>query len=168
LLPALFGQQKALAVENPRKFKRIYFYPGESIRFQTYDSKAKYQGRIVRVMDSTVVLAMKANFADAHGSGSETFRDYVPLKEIRLVYRRPTGSYGEYFRRMYAGTAMLSGSILITGTLVNSLVYERTPHLNSLFLAGSTLVSGLLVQALSRNKYRLNRNWRLRAMSGFN
>jgi hypothetical protein len=119
-------------------------------------------------MDSTVVLAMATEFEDDQGAASETFRDYVPLREIRLVYRRPTGSYGEYFRRMYANTAMVSGTSLIGGTLVNSLVYERSPHLNSLFIAGSILASGLLVQALSRDKYRLDRHWRLRAMSGFN
>lgn len=161
---ALSGfSQKILSVENPRKFKRIMYFPGDYIRFQGKDGKSSYHGLIEAVDDSMIVLIKSIKQANSGDETTNTFRDYVPISEIGTVYNTEK-TYWQYFKHMYSGTAMVAGGVLIGGTSVNTLLEQQTPKAESLLIATGILVSGLIVRYIGRDKYKIGNRWQIRAM----
>ena len=160
-LPAF--SQKYLALEHNKRFKRIIFKPGDYVRFQTHDGEAKYSGIIEAVDDSTIVLVKVVQLENEDDATNNVFRDYVPIKEIRAIYNgRP--SYWKYFKRMYSGTAMVGGGLLIVITALNTLLENDVPDPNSLIITSAILTSGLIVRYIGRDKYKIGKKWSLRAM----
>lgn len=154
--------QKYLSLENPKKFKRIIFQPGDYIRFQTRDGNARYHGTIEAVYDSVVVLVKTIKMANSGDATNNVFRDYVPLHEIQAVYNGKK-SYGRYFRNMYAAAATIGGGALIGITSLNTLLERGKPDQTSLIIASGLLTSGLIVRYLGRNKWKIGNQWQLHA-----
>ncbi len=155
--------QKVLALENPARFKRIIFKPGDYIRFGTDDSQARFSGTIESIDDSVVVIVKVVTVENEGDATNNVFRDYVPIREITKVYN-PDQGWWYYFRNMYSGTAMIGGGVLILGSIFNSWVLDSPPDPSSIILASSIYASGLIVRYLGRNKYKIGKRWKLRAM----
>lgn len=155
--------QKVLSLENPAKFKRILFQPGDYIRFGTDDTQAKFSGLIESVDDSVVVIVKTVKIENEGDATTNVFRDYVPIREITKVYEMDR-NWWFFFRNMYSGTAIIGGGALILGTIINSIILDTPPDPNSIILASSVSASGLLVRYLGRNKYKIGKKWQLRAM----
>lgn len=157
----LMSQQKVLSLENPTKYKRYIFAPGEYIRFQTHDSNAKYDGIIESLDDSVIVLVkqFRLNKDDRH---PRIFRDYVPLKEIKAVYLNEP-SFWRRLRYGFYRTTLVGGSVVISGTVVNTLTGGGAPDPLFLILSSSILTSGLIVRYLGRDKFKLGKKWFLKA-----
>ncbi len=162
LLPEGFTQ-KILALENPKKFKRIIFQVGDPIRFGTDDSQARFSGMIESVDDSVVVI-VKAVKVENEGDGTNNlFRDYVPIREITVVYNLDR-DWWYFFRNAYSGTALIGGGALVAISVINALIENQNPDPASIIIASGISASGLLARTLGRNKYKLGKQWRLRAM----
>ncbi len=162
-LPAPLLSQKVLSLENPGRFKRIFFQPGDVIRFGTEDSQGKFSGVIEAVSDSVVVIVKVVKIENEGDATNNVFRDYVPIREITVVYNT-RGNWWSAFRNMYAGAALVGGGALIGIGVVNSILENQPPDPGSLILAGSISASGLLMRSIGRNKYRIGKAWQLRAM----
>jgi hypothetical protein len=155
--------QKVLAVENVHRLKRITFQPGDFIRFQTRDSKARFNGVIETVTDSNLVIVRAVKMENEGDATNTVFRDYVPLREIEMVYD-PAKTYWKYFKNMYSGMAMIGGGMLITFTAVNSIAGDQVPDPTSVIIATGILTSGFIIRYIGRDKYRVGKRWTLRAM----
>ena len=162
-LPVSLFSQKVLSLENPGRFKRIFFQPGDVIRFGTEDSQGKFSGVIESVSDSVIVIVKVVQIENEGDATNNVFRDYVPLREITVVYNT-RGNWWSTFRNMYAGAALVGGGALIGIGVVNSIIENQAPDPGSMILAGSISASGLLMRSLGRNKYRIGKSWQLRAM----
>lgn len=155
--------QKVLSLENPVKFKRILFQPGDYIRFGTDDSQAKFSGMIEAVDDSTVVIVKTVKIENKGDATTNVFRDYVPISQITSVYEKDR-NWWYFFRNMYAGTAIIGGGGLLLGTIINSIILDTPPDPSSIILASAVSASGLLIRYLGRNKYTIGKRWQLRAL----
>ncbi|MEZ4777442.1 MAG: hypothetical protein R3D00_29975 [Bacteroidia bacterium] len=157
--------QKILALENVNKLKRIKYFPGDYIRFQGRDGDAKYYGIIESVDDSMLVLIKTVKYANSGDETNTTYKDYVPIREIGVVYNTEK-TYWQYFKNMYSATAMVSGGVLIGGTSINTLLENDMPDPQSLLIATGILFSGLIVRYIGRDKYKVggDRRWQVRAM----
>lgn len=156
--------QKVLALENPRKFKRFIFEPGDYIRFGTSDSQAKFSGIIESVDESFVVIIKTVKIENEGDATNNVFRDYVPISEITKVFNVEQTGW-RIFQNIYSGSAIVGGGALILIGVVNAIINNSPPDPNSLILAGSISASGLLVKLLGRNKYKIGKGgWGLRAM----
>ncbi|MEL6672994.1 MAG: hypothetical protein AAFR61_12410 [Bacteroidota bacterium] len=154
--------QQVLSLEHNRRFKRIVFKPGDYIRFQTHDSNAQYNGYVESVGDSILVL-VKAVDVREDVSQDDVFRDYIPIKEISVVYNgRKT--YWRFFKNMYSGTAMIGGGILIAITTLNSIIEKEEPDPQSLIIAAGISFSGFLVRRIGRDKYKIGKKWSLTSL----
>lgn len=152
--------QKHLALENVRKFKRITYGPGDLIRFQVLDDKTRYHGIIESVNDSLLIIVTEVK---TPGKGGATYRDYVPINNIRTILPIKKG-YWEYFRRMYYAGTMASGSALIGIGVANGIIEHQTPDFDSMVIVTGLMTSGLIVRYIGRDKYKIKKRWRLRAI----
>lgn len=155
--------QKVLVLENPVKFKRFFFFPGDFIRFQGKDGYSRFSGRIEAVDDSMLVLIKAVSLEDEAGEDHRVYRDYVPLHEIGAVYP-PKRTTWSYVKNIYSGSAMIGGGGLIGLTAVNALIYESPPDINGLIVAGGILVSGFIMRYIGRDKYKIGPKWQIRTM----
>lgn len=163
LTPAIALAQKVLVLENPSRYKRIVFRPGDEIRFGTLDGNARYNGRIESVDDSVVVIVKVVRVENEGDATNNVFRDYVPIREIDVVYNG-NRNWWYYFRNAYAGTAMIGGGILLGGITLNGILENQRPEPFALIFSASLSASGLLLRYAGRNKYRIGNRWQLRAM----
>lgn len=155
--------QKVLALENAKKYKRLIFNAGDFIRIEGRDSQARYSGYIESVNDSSVVLVKVVKMENEGDATNNVFRDYVPIEEIQAIYNGEK-NYWQYFRNMYSGTAMVGGGVLILITAANTLLEDQEPDGNSILIATGILVSGFAVKYIGRDKYKVGKKWRIRAM----
>ncbi len=155
--------QKVLAIENVYRMKRIIFQPGEFIRFQTHDGNSRYNGVIESVNDSMMVIVRSVKMENEGDATNNLFRDYVPLREISVVYD-PTQNYWKYFKNMYSGLAMIGGGMLLTFTAINSWTQDRAPDPGSVVIATSIMTSGFIVKYIGRDKFRIGKKWQIRSM----
>ena len=118
------GAQNFLALENASRFKRIIYYPGDVIKFQTQDGNTRYNGIIESVEDSVIVLLKVVKFANHGDATNTTYRDYVPIREIRTVFPTHANSW-RTFRHAYYGSAMVAGGGLIAVTSINTLMEQQ-------------------------------------------
>ncbi|MEM7660317.1 MAG: hypothetical protein AAF399_29700 [Bacteroidota bacterium] len=154
--------QKLLSLENPKKFKRILFQPGDYIRFQGQDGQAKYEG-IIESIDESFVVLVKSVQVDGSDQNSLLYRDYVPISEIRAVINsRP--SPWRTFRNGYYATAILGGGMFIGLTTINTLTQDTSPDPTTLIVATGLLTSGLALRYLGRDKFKIGKRWQLRAI----
>ncbi|MDP5171048.1 MAG: hypothetical protein NWR72_12450 [Bacteroidia bacterium] len=162
LLPHTFSQ-KILALENPKKFKRIAYQPGDWIRFGTGDGNAKYSGMIEAVDDSVIVIVKTVKIENEGDATNNVFRDYVPIQEITTVYNTDR-NWLYFFRNAYSGGAIVGGGALLTIGIVNAVINNQSPEPSSVIIASAISASGLLVRYLGRNKYKIGKTWKLRPM----
>ena len=163
LVPGRICAQKVLALENYDRFKRIILYPGDNIRFKTFDSGSTYKGVIELVTDSTLVILKSVKVKGAKGTTRQEFRDWVPISEIKTIYSNKN-DYWRYFKNMYSVMAMAGGAMLLAGTAVNTLTSSAKPDESSVIIASAILLSGLAVRYIGRDKYKIGKRWQLRAM----
>lgn len=154
---------KVLAVENVKRFKRVVFRPGDFIRFQTHDGKAQYNGQIESVNDSSIVILKVIQMSNEGDATNNVLRDYVPIKEIGVVYN-PAKSSWKTFRNMYSGSAMVGGGGLILITALNAWTSDLPPDPDSILIATGILTSGFIIRYIGRDKYKLGDNWQLKTM----
>ncbi|MEM7369167.1 MAG: hypothetical protein AAF587_11255 [Bacteroidota bacterium] len=163
----LFGtmpvlSQRILSLENPTKYKRHIFAPGDYIRFHTHDSGAKFSG-IIEAIDDSVIVLVKQFRLDREDAHPRIFRDYVPLSEIKAVYLNKPSFWGR-LRHGFYRTTLVGGSVVIVGTAVNTLTGGGAPDPTFMILSTSILTSGLIVRYLGRDKFKLGKKWFLKAM----
>lgn len=157
---ALWGQ-KVLSLENPNRYKRYIFSPGDYIRFQTADANSIFSGYIEAVDDSIIVLVKQIKVDDQANANKRIFRDYVPICEISAVYRAKPSFWGR-LRQGYYKSSMIGGSVLIVGTSVNTLAGGGPPDPSFLILSTSILTSGLLVGLFGKDRLKLGKKWVLK------
>ena len=155
--------QKVLSLENPNKFKRHIFEPGDYIRFHTHDSQARFSGVIEALNDTIIVLVKQVYDSDQRDATPRTFRDYVPISEIKVLYLTKPSFWGKLKETYYRST-MVGGSIVIGGTVINTLTGGGPPDPIFMILSTSILTSGFLVKYLGRDKYKIGKKWTLRVM----
>lgn len=156
--------QRQLAIENAKKFKRITYYPGDLIRFQTVESKDRINGMIEAITDSTIIIIKTLNIPYKDGSSAiSTFRDHIPLRMIRAVYPQDQSTWYQFRNIFYAGT-IIGGTGLIGVSIANSLIENQVPDFNSLTIVAGIMTAGLAVRYLGRNKYRIGKKWELKSI----
>lgn len=166
LLATLVGAaqpQKVLAMENPWRTKRIFFFPGDYLVFRTHDGKAKYEGYIESVTDSMIVLVKIVQMGNDGDATNNVFRDYVPIREIDYVYGE-SKSYWRFFRKMVAGTGTLSGGYLLGATGFNHLYLDVPIDEEGVLIAAALMGTGILFNFLGKDRRKMGGRWRLRAM----
>ena len=169
-MPQISAQDFVLSLEHSGKFKRVIFEPGQFIRIKTYDSDAKLSGRLHAVFDSSLLIVSSYKMGNEGDTTTQVFRDVISLDRIERIYVN-TGSYWEFFRPMYAGTATVGGLILLAGGFVNHYTdSNRTPlDPTAMSIAAGITVSGLLVGLLGGKRYKkLGKKWNIRAIEAFN
>jgi hypothetical protein len=166
LVSHAFGQ-KFLAVENPGRFKRVLFKPGEAIRFQMDDGKAVYTGRIESISDSIMVIISSVVVENEGDATRSVQRDYVQISRISTVFRRPDKSDGTYLIRIISGGLMIFGSAMLVIIPVNSVTTGVDIEPGTMFLAGGMAAAGALLQLGVKNKYRIGKKWKVRSMEAW-
>ncbi len=160
-LPAL--GQRQLALENAKRFKRIVFYPGDAIRFQVVDSKDRVNGIIEAITDSSIIIVKTVTLSYVNGNSISTYRDQIPLRMIRAIYPPDQTAWYQFRNMFYAGT-IIGGSGLITVSIANSLIESQVPDFNSLAIVAGIMTTGLAVRYIGRNRYKIGKKWKLKAM----
>lgn len=157
--------QKILSLENIQKFKRITFHKGDFIRFRMKEDKTDYNGHIQEISDSMIVVAKNVQVPGENIEGIRTVRNYVPIKEIGMVYYAPR-TYARMMRMGYYRSTLVTGGILIGGSSINTLVTGQIPERRDFLLAAGILGSGLLAKFAGKDVYKIkdNNGWRLRVM----
>lgn len=157
--------QSALAVEHPGRLRRVTYHPGETLRFRGSDPYQRYHGQIEAVHDTTLVLSRRVQLPGDAFSSSALVHDYIPLRDILIVYNdRPT-AWRSFRYTYYASTLAGGSSILLAGSL-NTLLLAEPPRMSQMAAAASILISGLIVRHLGRDRYRIGRGWQLRKWDG--
>lgn len=152
--------QNVLSLEKRKSFKRIYYLPGDFIRFQVHDDGAVYHGFIESVTQKDLVLVKSISLGNTDEDDLQVFRDYVPLENISVIFPSED-HYWQYFRKMFYAGTMAGGSALIGIATVNSIIEKQTPDLGSLIIVSSIMTLGLGVRYTGRNKYKLGKKWQL-------
>jgi hypothetical protein len=157
--------QSALAIEHPGRLRRVIYDPGSTLRFHGADPYQRHHGQIEAVHDTLLVLSRRVQLPGDAFSGSAVVHDYIPFRDIQVVYNdRPT-AWRSFRYTYYASTLAGGSSILIAGTL-NTLLFAEPPRISQMAAAGSILISGLIVRHLGRDRYRIGRGWQLRKWDG--
>lgn len=157
--------QRQLSLENTKKFKRITYYPGDLIRFQTVENKDRINGIIEAITDSTIIIVKTLTIPYKDGSSSvSTFRDHIPLRMIHAVYPQDQSTWYQFRNIFYAGT-IIGGTGLIGVSIANSLIENQVPDFNSLTIVAGIMTAGLAVRYLGRNKYKIGKKWKLKPMN---
>lgn len=168
-VPQMSAQDLILSLEHSGKFKRVIFEPGRFMRMKTYDSDAKISGRLHAVFDSSLMIVTSYKMANEGDTTTQVFKDVIPFDRIERVYVN-TGSYWEFFRPMYAGTATVGGLVLLAGGFVNHYTdSNRTPlDPGAMSIAAGITVSGLMVGLLGGKRYKkLGKKWNIKAIEAF-
>ena len=163
ILTPLCGQ-KVLALENPRKFKRTIYEPGDWLRIQTHAPRAWINAQILAVDDSILTLIKPYSYTDDEGKKIVLEeKDYLPFREIRAIRYVGNKNWAE-FQSIYAGGAMIGGVFLLAISGVNALEDNDPLDAETLWLTSSLTASGILVALIGRRKQKIGSRWRLRAM----
>ena len=161
---AIFAQ-KNLALENFNKFQRIIYQPGDAIRFQVYGDKTKYKGRIESVNDSMMVIVKSIMTENEGDASNRVHRDYILIRDIRSVYKRPSDSYGEFFYGMMAGGLTGAGVMFVVIGPIDAAVGGASAINTNFFIGAGMLVTGLLLNVFKKRKHRIGRKWLAKPMN---
>ncbi len=156
--------QKALALENPYRAKRIFFYPGDYLVFKTQDGNAKYEGHIEAVWDSVIVLVKIIQMSNEGDATNNVIRDYVPISEIKYLYGGQSRSYWQYFRKMVGATGTIAGAYLLGTATFNHYYLDAPMDETSVIIASTLLGTGILFNLIGKDRRKLGKRWRLRSM----
>jgi len=156
--------QKVLAFENVDRFTRIIYVPGDIIRFQMEDSKTVFTGRLASVNDSQMVI-LKSLIVENEGDASNrVYREYVALDKIRSVYKRPSGSYGEYFYGAVSGGLMAGGLMYVVLLPIDAATGQSQLSPTNMAIGAGMLATGGLMAIFRKKKQRVNDKWILKPM----
>lgn len=165
-LPALQSVgQKVLALENVDRFKRVVYVPGDIIRFQMEDSKTVYVGRIESVNDSQMVILKSLVMENDRDASNRVFREYVELDKIRSVYKRPKGTYGEFFYGMLSGGLISGGLMYVVLLPIDALLGQSRLSPTNMTIGASMLATGGLLAILRKKKHKVGGKWVLKPMT---
>ncbi|MDX1908787.1 MAG: hypothetical protein SF053_17255 [Bacteroidia bacterium] len=152
--------QAQLWLENPHKFKRYVFQPGDFIRIQGLNKLDRLSGTIESLSDSQIVLVRRVATGDYH----EFYREYVPLSSVTAIYNdQPT--YWRYVKNGWSSAATIGGGAIIIGAIVNNTLYQQAPDPESILIAAGIMTTGFIIRHIGRDRYRLGSRWRLRVVS---
>jgi hypothetical protein len=157
--------QNVLAFENVNRFKRIIYVPGDMIRFQLDDSKTVFSGRIESVNDSQVVILKSLVMENAGDVSTRVFREYVSIDRIRFVYKRSTGSYGEFFYGMLSGGLISGGLMYVVLLPIDAFFGQSRLSPTNMSIGASMLAAGGLMALLRKKKQRVGDKWVLKPMT---
>lgn len=155
-LGAVWGQS-GLRLVHARHAPRG-FVPGDQLGL--YGQEGKWRGRLLGYQDSMVWLMQAVPWPASEG-GIRYCRTPIPLGAIEAVDRPPRPNWLR-FQRAYSGLSMATGSMIILGSSINTLVTEQTPQLGTLAVTALLLTSGLLIRLGQRRPYRMHHGWELR------
>lgn len=156
--------QKALALENPYRAKRVFFYPGDYLVFKTQDGNAKYEGHIEAVLDSVIVLVKIIQMSNEGDATNNVIRDYVPISEIKYLYGSASKSYWQYFRRMVGVTGTIAGAYLLGTATFNHYYLDAPVDENAVIFASALMGTGIIFNLIGKDRRKLGKRWRLRSM----
>lgn len=163
-IPSSYGQ-KVLAFENIDRFTRVIYVPGDVIRFQIEDSRTVFTGRIASVNDSQIVILKSLIMENEGDASNRVFREYVALDKIRSVYKRPTGSYGEYFYGAVSGGLMAGGLMYVVLLPIDALTGQSQLSPTNMAIGASMLTVGSIMAVFRKKKQRVNDKWVLKPMT---
>ncbi|RMG26243.1 MAG: hypothetical protein D6730_09455 [Bacteroidetes bacterium] len=152
--------QSCLVLSHQRKALQHFYYPGDAIRVQLKSDKSRHYGFIEAVTDSVLILQKTIVFPRPGEPLEDTYREWVPLHDIRLIYKDPMNTWDVCRQFFYAGTIM-GGSALIGVVVINTLVFGVTPPIGAFIVVSGLLVSGIIVKYAGRDHYKIGKRWQL-------
>ena len=158
--------QKLLAVENPYALKREIYQPGDILTFKSEGNKRWFEGMIEAVYDSSVVIVKQLVYADGEDQRKDLVKNQIPFREITHVKYNGKSKFNG-FKKVFGVSSLLAGGYLLGVTLVNIVTTpedERTVDETSLYIAGGFAAAGAILLATAKNKHKLGKRWRIRAM----
>lgn len=159
--------QMVLSLQNAKRYQRVYFAPGDLIRFRMTDSRANFRGRILELNDSLMVITSALRLESEGDITQRVSKDYVRLNDIERVYARPSNAYGARFASASAG-ALLGGGLLYSVLIPLDQLAGGEPFVLRRFLLGPALMgAGMLMRLTIRSHYKVGRRWQLRPMPYF-
>ncbi|MEM6260931.1 MAG: hypothetical protein AAGI38_00380 [Bacteroidota bacterium] len=156
-----------LALEKPSKYRRTIYKPGDLIRFQVEGSKAKYTGRIYSVNDSMLTIVRSVSMENAGDVSKRAYRDYVAISQIRTVFKRPTGSYGAFFRDLASSNFILGGAMFLVFLPLDAAAADQEVNPVNMSIGAGMLTTGLLIRVFTKRKHRMGKKWQVRAMGSY-
>ena len=161
-----FSAQKLLAVENPYALKRELYRPGDILKFKSKGNKRWFEGMIETVYDSSVVVVKQLVYTDGENQRKDLVKNQIPFREITHV-KYNGGSKFNSFKKVFGVSSLLAGAYLVGVTLVNVITTpedERNVDEVGLYIAGGFAGAGVILLATAKNKHKLGKKWRIRAM----
>ena len=158
--------QKLLAVENPYALKREIYQPGDILTFKSEGNKRWFEGMIETVYDSSVIIVKQVVYADGENQRKDLVKNQIPFREITHVKYNGRSKFNG-FKKVFGVSSLLAGAYLLGVTLVNVITTpenERTVDETSLYIAGGFAGAGAILLATAKNKHKMGKRWRIRAM----
>lgn len=163
MTPKSYGQ-KVLAFENVNRFKRVIYVPGDIIRFQMEDDKSVFTGRVESVNDSQMVILKSMLLENNRDASNRVFREYVTLDKIRFIYKRPSGTYGEFFYGMMSGGLISGGLMYVVLLPIDALFGQSRLSPTNMAIGAGMLATGGLLAIFRKKKQRVGNKWVLKPM----
>ncbi|MEL6134849.1 MAG: hypothetical protein AAFR59_15925 [Bacteroidota bacterium] len=162
LLSLVYGQNsKYLLLESRNQHRQILLKPGEHVHFQGAVKSLHYRGVLKHVSDSSVVLTQSVWVPSPEGQSLHTTKMIVPLEDIHAVFVLPTNSWFR-FRSLYYRTAITSGSLIIGGSSMRTLVDRENPEPLNFIFATAMMTSAVVMRYLGKYRYNVDKRWNLR------
>jgi len=148
--------QSQLLIEHPKRQDRVSMQVGDLISLT--QSEEKVRGRITHFSDSSIWITTETRVVGAQETDLRVYREEVLLSEIQSIDKQHSRSWRR-FQRIYSGTTMAGGSMVILGSSVNAMATDRPPSLTAIAVTGLVLTSGLVVRMLGRRRYQRKKGW---------
>ena len=158
---------KVLAVEHVRKFERAIYAPGQFIRFQMNDGKARYQGIISEVTDSSFFIVKSITLENLRDASQRVQRDEILFRFIRTIYVQPNvrGKGWQHFRDVIGGGLIGGGGMFSIILPVDAWLAGQSPNPTNMKISLGMLASGLLIKLLPQKlRYKIGKGYKLRVM----
>ena len=170
-LSRVFAQPPAqvLAIEHQRKFERIIFLPGEYIRFQMNDSRAKYEGMIWEVTDSSILIVQGLTLENLDDVSQRVQRDEVLFRFVKSIYLKPNakGKGWRHFKGVIGGGLLGGGAMYSVLLPLDAWLAGDSPNPTNFRIGLGMLATGALITLLpEKRKYKIGKRYRLRSMGG--
>jgi hypothetical protein len=148
--------QAHLLIAHPKRKHRASMRVGDLVSLSRSDGKVR--GRLTQLDDSVLWITTETHMAGAQESDLRTYRQQIRLSEIMAIDKQHAPNWRR-FQRLYSGTTMAGGSMVILGSSFNTLATDRPPSIKTLAIVGVVLTSGLVMRMLGRRQYRRKKGW---------
>ena len=154
--------QSQLVLSHASKGEKETYALGTPLRLQCAWQSNKVLGKVTRIEKDYFILTQEVSL-DPHDPERITqFHERIATQDVLIIYPEPNLRLRR-FQRMYTIGTMGIGGLLIGGTVLDAMMQEKTPNINTVGIATGILFSGLAVRYLGNKKIKLGKKWRLRA-----